>query len=399
MHHCPLVRRARLILYKALALSSLVLAAMLLPSPARAGHWSLTATGSLTMNGQPVPSWGPPQGASTNSIGFSSYSVGAGGYGYPQYHTVGTGSVQISITATVTGSWVADGTSDETAPPSVVLQETSGAYYKASYGSGSGSGTASDGLSNPTDAVVSPYDTSYDASGSSSSVAAHYVKKSGSSWTESFTITASANASNPDGFAKAEVGFSGLTVSTHAQPYNMRLTPNPDGTPAVSIDNVNGRLLFHYSISSTDGNTADMTSITAYETLDWGSSNPGLYPSGYYAPPSPPIAPYSDGARYAYHTPQTIAFPALLKGYVLDEFDPPATGFVSPYPAPSTIWSVTQNYLFDDSATHETGIKIPGPDNNSPFTITRSVRPTNTSGTTGMYSISAHGSAALKSLP
>ena len=212
---------------------------MLLSAPgARAGHWSLAASGSCTgtTNGQPAtsPPWGPPQGPFTNSISFSSYSVGAGGYGYPQYHTVGTGSVQINITATVTGSWVADGTSDETAPPSVVLQETSGAYYKASYGSGSGSGTASDGLSNPTDAVVSPYDTSYDASGSSSSVAAHYVKKSGSSWTESFTITASANASNPDGFAKAEVGFSGLTVSTHAQPYNMRRTPNPDGTPNPS---------------------------------------------------------------------------------------------------------------------------------------------------------------------
>jgi hypothetical protein len=67
--------------------------------------------------------------------------------------------------------------------------------------------------------------------------------------------------------------------------------------------------------------------------------------------------------------------------------------------SPRTIWSGTQNYLFDDSLTAEFGVKIPGPDNNSPCTITRSVTPTNTSGTTGIYAISTHGFAALKSLP
>ena len=189
------------------------------------------------------------------------------------------------------------------------------------------------------------------------------------------------------------------SVTVHPQPYNMRLTPNPDGTPAVYVDNINGRLLFHYSISSTDGKAADMASVTAYETLDWGSSNPGTYQGGLYGPPSPPVAPYSDGKHYAYNTPQTVVFAALLQGFLLDGFSPPTTGFISPYPAPSTVWSATQNYLFDDSATEETGTKIPGPDNNSPFTITRSVRPTNAAGTTGMYAISAHGSSALKSLP
>lgn len=196
------------------------------------------------------------------------------------------------------------------------------------------------------------------------------------------------------------------TVNAHPTPYNMRLTPYVDGggnEPAVQTDNVNGRLRFHYSISSTDGTVADLTSITAYETLNWSGNPapPGAYPPGLYAPPSPPVQMYSTPTTqaFAYKNPDTAVMPYLTQGYVIDQFSPPETGFVAPYPAPSTAWTVTQNYLFDDNATGEIGTKIPGPDNNSPFTITRTVTPSNAAGTLGVYTVTTRGHTAQKILP
>ena len=359
-----------------LALSSFVLATTLLPCPAaRAGHWSLTATGSLTAtaNGQPVtsPTWSAPSGASTNGLSLSSYEVAAAGYGYPQYHTVGTGAVQISISATVTGTWVPDNGNDP-APPSVTLQETSGAYYKAL----SGNGTASDGLSNPTDAVVSPYDTNYDASGSSSSTVAHYVKKSGSSWTESFTITASANASNPIGFAKAVAGFSGLTVTIHAQPYGWHdeghFDANGNQFSGPLIDNTAGTMTFLYTFRSTSGNIADLKGIKVYEYVDY-SGNPGSFGTDstgpYYRPSSPPIGKTANGGifeldqpHYGYIDP-TVPYPRDSTGHTMSY-----TGDQhSPFPTmkPYSILTITapQKYEFDDPATNEKGTVLYDPGN------------------------------------
>ena len=402
IRHTP--PRPRLILYKALALSSLVLAAMLFCAPAaRAGSWVFICTGSgiNTMtnafgHSQYTP-WTPP-GPETGQFGFSQFGSSS------DYST----SSSTTMTATVTATWKPDGGEDDTPPPEVWLCESASAEWM--YES---SGSADDGFG---DAAVSNSDgslggTSFTAT--SNPPPPPYIPAPPPHW-KKYTVSGK-SVTLPTRTLKAESDFvptparsygdncyafvNGYNVTVHPQPYNMRLTPNPDGTPAVYVDNINGRLLFHYSISSTDGKAADMNSVTAYETLDWGSSNPGAYQGGYYAPPSPPVAPYLDGARYAYNTPQKIVFPYLLQGYVLDGFSPPTTGFVSPYPAPSTVWSATQNYLFDDSATQETGTVIPGPDNKSPFTITRSVRPTNAAGTTRMYAISAHGSSALKSLP
>ena len=376
---------------------------MLLSAPgARAGPWVFTCTGSGTntvnfVSGPPnLSNWTPP-GPETGQFGFSQFGDGS------DYST----SSSTTISVTVTATWKSDpNLSSDPAPPEVWLCESSSAKwtYQPSGSADDGFGDAAVPLANG-----SPGGTSFTATSTPPSL----VPQPPPHW-KKYTVSGS-SVTLPTRTLKAESDFvptqarpygdncyafvGGYNVTVHPQPYNMRLTPNPDGTPAVSVDNIGGRLLFHYSICSTDGKAADMTSVTAYETLDWGSSNPGLYAGGYYAPPSPPVATYSDGARYAYHTPQTSAFPGLLQGFVLDEFDPPTTGFVSPYPAPSTVWSVMQNYLFDDSATQETGTIIPGPDNNSPFTITRSVRPTNAAGTTGMYAISAHGSSALKSLP
>ncbi len=229
-----------------------------------------------------------------------------------------------------------------------------------------------------------------------------YPVSNGTVAVDKHTVTAHTTVTSPIWYygAKASVSYG---ASIHAQPYNMRLTP--DGTsPAVYVDNIGGRLSFHYSISSTDGNVADLTSISAYETLGWSGNPapPGGYVTGFYVPPSPPVAFRQDTdppQPYSYNTPNKINFPYLLQGYVIDGFSPPTSGFVAPYPTPSTSWSATQNYLFDDSTTGEVGTKIPGPDNNSPSTITRTVSATNAAGTTGLYSISAHGHSALKSLP
>jgi len=141
-----------------------------------------------------------------------------------------------------------------------------------------------------------------------------------------------------------------------------------------------------------------LASISAYETLDW-SGNPGSYPPRQYIPPSPPVQMYSNPTQlYAYNNPDKEITNHLVDGYAMDRFSPPTTGFVAPLPFPSTVWKVTQNYLFDDSQTGEIGVKIPGPDNKSPFTITRTVTPTNLAGTTGTYSITTRGATASESL-
>ena len=407
------------------ALPGLVLMTVFLPTPAaQAGSWTYVVTGDNTGttfmdNERPgyVPPYSPATSGSGSGVNVPGYTIprpanGASGWGC---------DINIVVHAQIKFNWVPTAGQNSTTdppPPNVLVLESANAGWSANVGVplmggtiASFSGSVADGLS---DAEYNDPLSQSSASGSgvsdspqnqdhSSLIGEHLTSYPASSGTVTLpqrTITAHANVSGISRwYYGASAGFGSYSATIHPQPYKMRLTPNPDGSPPVYVDNVGGRLLFHYSISSTDGNPADMTSITAYEALDWGSGNPGIYQGKLYAPPSPPVAPYSDGARYAYNNPQTDVFPALLQGYVLDEFTPPTNGFIAPYPAPSTVWSVTQNYLFDDKATGEVGTKIPGPDNNSPFTITRSVTPTNAAGTTGIYSVSAHGHSALKSLP
>ena len=222
------------------------------------------------------------------------------------------------------------------------------------------------------------------------------------------TATAGPNGTNSNGTNSNGMGFLGsgicsagvgpVTIGIHAQPYNMILSSYTDSSgvthPGTDVDNVNGIITVHYSVSSTDGVLSHLASISAYETVDWSGNPapPGAYPPGQYEPPCPPVQEFANPIqRYAYSNPDKEVSPYLVQGYLMDRFSPPSTGFASPLPFPSTTWSATQNYLFDDPQTGEVGTKIPGPDNKSPYTITRTVTPTNLAGTTGTYTVTTHG--------
>ena len=375
---------------------------MLLSSPgAQAGSWVFTCKGNGVNTvdyGYPgvFPTftfWTPP-GPQTGSFNLSKFGGGS------DYAVSDVATITVTVTATWTHTTGQTDTNDP-APPSVWLCESAGTEWTEG-----ASGSSSDGLGDPYKLQL-PGGTSNSSFAPITLPPAHwasYPVSGGKATLPARTLTGEGDFASSQSFpygGNCYAYVDSYSVTVHPQPYNMHLSSygtNPV-YPAVTVDNIGGQLFFYYSISSTDGNTHNLTSITAYETLDWGSNNPGIYQNGMYIHPSPPVAPYPDGVYYAYSAMDKVVFPYLLDGYVRDGLSPPGKGFVAPYPSPPTVWSVTQNYLFDDSATGQVKVKIPGPDNNSPFTITRSVAPTNASGTTGIYAISTRGYSALKSLP
>jgi len=432
------LRRSNLISCKAIPMFTLLLTPILLCSPAHAGHWQFSAAGSTDTSTVDVegalqtqtpapPPWTPPPAPSDNSLTLQLPGSSATDTNLSQPPNC---DCNATATLTITANWVTDTTSDNTPPTSIWLCENSSSSWAAGPGYGVRkviptqpgqptpppapatpviyNGSASNASSDPY--VPSPA-TGIPASGSSTLSATQTAPPDG--WHKypvsgtqivlpTRTVTAEANVTGGT-VGKVTVTCSlAYSITVHAQPYNMVLSsykdPSGNPHPAVDVDNVNGILTFHYSISSTDGVPADLASISAYETLNW-SGNPGSYPPGQYIPPSPPVQMYSNPTQlYAYNNPDKEITNHLVDGYAMDRFSPPTTGFVGPLPFPSTVWKVTQNYLFDDSQTGEIGVKIPGPDNKSPFTITRTVTPTNLAGTTGTYSITTRGAIASESL-
>ena len=118
-----------------LALSSLVLTAMLLFAPsARAGHWEFTCTGSgsrtinyaypgMLPDTHPWTPPGPQSGSFSLGNAFGSGSDYANSY-------------VATLTTTVTATWKPDGGEDDTAPTDVWLCESSSAdWSEGQYGS------------------------------------------------------------------------------------------------------------------------------------------------------------------------------------------------------------------------------------------------------------------------
>jgi len=410
------VCRARLVLDKARALPrALLLIPLLLclgTPPARAGSWTFTCTGSGSLTYVPFgptpcrPIYWTPPGPQSGRFDLGSTF---GGDAYSDYY--GSTSAKATITLQVAATWspaAGQTAATDPPPPSVWLCESGRTEWSIETYLNPSAGKCSDGLG-AEDAETNTSGIADSSKAAVTSPPAYWTNASvvnGVATLPQRTLSAAVNIVPAGHGNYFSVHIDNYSVTVHPQPYNMRLTPYVDGggnEPAVQTDNVTGRLRFHYSISSTDGAVADLTSITAYETLNWSGNPapPGAYPPGLYAPPSPPVQMYSTPTTqaFAYKNPDTAVMPYLTQGYVIDQFSPPETGFVAPYPAPSTAWTVTQNYLFDDKATGEIGTKIPGPDNNSPFTITRTVTPSNAAGTLGVYTVTTRGHTAQKILP
>lgn len=394
----------RLYLVKACALLCVAFPLLALAAPARAGHWVLTTEGSgqaMIGSGGMLQTFTPPP-PSTNSVTIK--GIGAGASigpcfgGQPQ-----TITAKADLQVTVTGKWTNDTNSDNTAPPSVWLSESSTAHATCTNAGVDQPGSADDGWGDPVAKSGSQMGTSAPPSGPK------YVP--GGSFTATLTLSASASGTqgmfNGGGSAGASVGP--ITIAVHAQPYNMRLTPWTSGNgvpaPAIYSDNSTGTLYFHYSFSSTDGAIGDAVANTSmYETLDFSGNTSGTYVTlnGVlsYAYPSPPVNNVdSNGDTRVETVKQTLPFGSsnLASGQALDMLLPPPHGF-TPAPYVGATWTVIQNYYFDDPATKETKVLIPGPDNKSPYTITRTVTP-GTPPSTAVYSVSKTGGTATLNLP
>lgn len=351
MHHCLLIRRARLISHKALALSSLALAAMLLSSPAaHADGWLLhvalngtpTATGTNSGGGSvSVPPYTVP-GDSTNSLSLPSYSIGCvGGAGGG-----GTASCDaaVNLSVTITGSW--QGTSPP--PPSVKIIETGNASYNGSGNSGV-SGVLNDGVSDP------PVTTS--TSGIAQTPAAtpppHITVETGSPWTITRTFSASGHAQTTapqfgGSGCSINASINSYTVTVHAQPYNFHQT--------YVGDNGNGTLSFTYQWLSTDGKLGDIgAGCVVHEFVTYSGPDPFVFPAPFTgASPNPTVLP---------DPPQPGS-----AGVIYD--DQLMVSTAKPYQSASAI--STQKWEYDDSDTGEKDVIVPGPDS-GPLTITRTI--------------------------
>ncbi len=352
MYLSPLVL-ARASYYKALALSSLVLATMLLScASAFAGSWIFTCTGSgtntdthppVTYASPQIDYWFPP-GPQTGSFSLGTFG---GGNDY-------SSSDVATISVTVKATWQPDANLPaDPAPPNVWLCESS----QSQWTQGS-SGSADDGFG---DAAVPNYFFPNGGYGALSSTSpgtthppAHWTNCTVSGGTVTLperTLTGEGDfaptTSSPYGDnCYASVG--NYTVTVHAQPYGWYDAGynDPDGTHHTGPNISGGVMTFVWGWKSTSGSLADLAGITMYETVDY-SGNPGTFSADnkLFYPQSPPV-------QAGYHVPNGRA------GSTIDPTVLYARDAHSPFPVMSTAaitFTVPQQYKFDDQATKDIG--------------------------------------------
>jgi len=363
------------------ALASLVLATLLLSSPAaRAGSWLFTCTGNgsnLLTYGYPGMSpvstaWTPP-GPQTGT-----FSLGGSFGGGSDYATSDAATISVTVTATWTHATGQDNTSDP-APPSVWLCESA----EANWSDGSG-GSANDGLGESKAAATSS-GRAASSDAPASTPPAHWTKcavSSGVATLPQRTLTAEGDfpttTSRPYGdFCTAHIASYNVTV--HATPYNFRSSGYTalDGSHVNKVvqDNANAILALSYVWDSTDGDRTHLGSCTIAENLTWDSNLPGVgnlgaNPNGdkYYAPPSPPVGVNAQGQPLAYPDPTITKKPATDPG-ITDTFTPDEA-YMQNYKNVS--WWGDQVYVFSDTATGEMVTPLPGPAAGT-FRVTRTV--------------------------
>jgi len=354
-------RRPHLILYKMLALSSLVLATTLLSTPtARAGTWQFTCTGSGTNTltfGYPgtaprITHWTPP-GPQTGRFDLGSTLGDSSDYSVSDTAT---------LTVTVTATWQSDpNLPSDPAPPKVWLCESAQANWSEGH-----SGSAADGLSDPYQAQVpGPGGASSSDTAPAAIPPTHWTLKTVSGGTVTLptrTPTAEADfsptTSRPYGdFCTAHIASYSVTV--HPQPYNFHQT--------LGQDNGDGTISFQYAwLSTSGGRITDLTSCYLHERVTYPGGNP-------YYPPLPfVVAPPG--------TPNPTVAPGALKNGILMTSTATNGDTHSPWPLStnysdftSLTVSAAQRYEFDDIATGDTNLLVPGPD--STQTITRIIYP------------------------
>jgi len=366
-------RRPRLILYKALTLASLVLAAMLLSSPAaRAGTWQFTCTGrgnvtttysqyTIDYWGQPSPTvynWVPPTAPQSGSFNLGSTFGGGSDY---------TVSTVASIKVTVTATWKPDTTlPSDPAPPYVWLCESSRVDWSSGH-----SGTLQDGFGDP--AVTNQGTSGQTASTSpgTSLPPAHWTKVTVSGGTAKLperTLSAESDSPVSADFPHGDLCVAHIddySVTVHATPYNFKKVV---GGGNIGFD---GTLSFTYDWLSTDGNRNDLTTCYWREYVTYpGPVGTAANPNQFY-PQNPPFnfVPGVSWLNNPYVNPPPPSLGNLMTGPTATD-----TQNVPPLVDPSLYtygtFTATQVFQYTDTATGDSNIQIPGPDS-GPFSIVR----------------------------
>jgi hypothetical protein len=354
-------------LTKIVALAGLVLMTTLLSAPAaQAGSWVFTCagSGSNTLNyGFPfqppyITVWTPP-GPQNGIFNFGKFG---GGNDYSVSDVV---TISVTVTATWTHGTGQDDTNDP-APPSVWLCESAGSEW--TQGS---SGSASDGLGDPytpgnpggssTTSVPFAHWKSYGVSGGAVTLATRTLKAEGD-----FPVT-QANPYGNNCFAYID----SYTVTVHPQPYNFYRIP---GSSSKGKD---GSIGWTYGYSSTDGNTSDLTTCYWHEYLTYQGPIGTLTSPNPYYPPDPPFNYPSPGIYFK--NPEVFPGPgkqgnnmAQLPADAIEQDITMVPSFVAPSLYAFGTYTVTQVYQFDDTATGEVNVQVPGP-SSGPYTIVRTV--------------------------
>jgi len=310
-----------------------------------------------------------PPPPSTNSVTINQIGSGFGigpSFGWPPDTVTASANLQV----TVTGTWTSDSNSDNTAPPGVWLSESSTASATCTNAGVMQAGSADDGWGDPVAQSGSQMGTSAPAFGQ------QYVKQPGGSFTASLTLSASASGTQGmyqgSGGASASVGP--ITIAIHAQPYNFHRVP---GQSVLGND---GTIGWTYGYSSTDGNTNDLTSCYWHEYLTYQGPVGTLAQPNKYYPPDPPFDYPSTGANGYFSNPDVFPGPST-KGNLMaqqpasaEEYDiTKVPNLVAASLYAYGTYTVTQVFQFDDTATGETNVQVPGP-GGGPFSIVRTVK-------------------------
>ena len=393
-----------------LALSSLALAATLLPTPAaRAGSWTYAVTGDYSA------STVTDNGVKINLATRFPYSPGSGSYTIDIPNgSSGSGCAihaVVKFTATFTWQPAAGQTMTSDPPPDkVVVLESETTFWKASLDSmhgGSVSGHVVSDLGDkeydppnppPTNPPTIPpiiyQNPPYTGVGYSGSQpdqsypppvptpVLHFTSRAVSNGVVTLpqrTVTADANATINNWYysAKASVGYG---ASIHAQPYNWHIKS--------VTDNGDGTLTFYYDWLSTSGSKADLTSCYMHEYVTYpGPVGTAMFPLQYTMPPpfygtlrNPTVRPGTGSSGQQMTTLQAV-----------DDQNMPTLSLISPHVPGS--FTGTQEYQYDDTATGVNNTIIPGPDS-GPLPIVRSVY--SQGGILWYYSVTKSGYTATK---
>ena len=342
------------------------------PPPTHGDYWKFTSTGqgSYTQTSSfpnpaypyPLATWTPP---AAQVGGFSLYSTFGGST--PYYSAVNaTATIAVQVTATWVPATGQTMTSDPP-PPTVWLCENGRTDWSLTEAPVVATGSCNDGLG-PEDVESSSSGLAASSNAPPTLPPAYWTNVTvvnGVATLPKRTLTATVNTTQSQAGYFA-VHVDNYSVSVHPQPYNFKRVV---GGGVIGLD---GTLSFTYDWLSTSGSKDDLTSCFWHEYVTYpGPIGTIANPNKYY-PSNPPFA-FIPGVSWL-NNPDVNPAPPSLGGAMTGLNKVADTQYVPPLVDSALytygIFTATQVYQFNDTATGESNKQIPGPDS-GPFSIVR----------------------------